>query len=63
MKRMSLKKEGLSAEDICSTAKTKVFVDFVKQALSLGFRDRPDYDELRLALELIIIEQNSELAN
>ena len=63
MKRLSQKKEGLSAEDICSTAKTKVFVDFVKQATCLGFKDQPDYDQLRLTLELIIIEQNAELAN
>ena len=40
-----------------------MFVDFLEQALAIGFKDQPDYDQLKLTLELVIIEQNAELAN
>ena len=38
-------------------------MDFLEQALALGFKDQPDYDQLKLMLELVIIEQNADLAN
>ena len=38
-------------------------MDFLEQALALDFKDQPDYDQLKLTLELVIIEQNADLAN
>ena len=58
LKEVRSKKQKLTPQDLCSSRRASILLEFVKHVFQIDFKDKPDYGMLKTLLSCIILEGN-----